>query len=89
MSGYVRISKTVAMQLLRTARTLFLHGTGVDVDHENDENLMPGPGLIDEINPEDYDLHYWANELLRFSRLVFALMQNGLLEAETDSDEEM
>lgn len=87
MSGYVRISKTVAMQLLRTARTLFLEGTGVNVDPHAPEDMNP-VGLIDEINPENTDLHYWANELLRFSRLVFALMQNGLLEAD-DSDEEM
>lgn len=88
MSGYVKISKTVAMQLLRTARTLFLEGTGTDVDPNSALEDRP-VGMIDEINPENADLFYWANELLRFSRLVFALMQNGLLEADTDSDEEM
>lgn len=88
MSGYVKISKTVAMQLLRTARTLFLEGTGADVDPNSGYEDQP-VGMIDEINPENTDLHYWANELLRFSRLVFALMQNGLLEADESTDEEM
>jgi len=79
----VHISRTVALALIKTASELFLAGSGVHIDHENEE-MIEQPGLIDEINPENSELFYWANELLRFSRLVHGLMSHALREAQED-----
>jgi len=76
------ISRTAALALIKTASDLFIAGSGNSIDHENDENTAPG--LIDEINPEQSELFYWANELLRFARLVHGLLSHSLREAQEE-----
>lgn len=78
------ISKTAALALIKTARELFLAGTGTHLDHDNDENLPPG--LIDDINPEQGELFYWANELLRFARVVHGILTHAIMVSDEIGD---
>lgn len=70
----LRLSRTAAINLIRTAADLFRDGTGLPLDPEQEPSDL---GLIDDI-PMDEDAYYWANELLRFARVVHGILSNAL-----------
>lgn len=82
----INLTKKIAMELVKQARLLIEEGTGnrFDPDSWNDPDT---PGLIDEINPEQSELLYWANQLIFFARTVHGILMNTLQEdAENTQD---
>lgn len=80
----VKISKVVALTLMREAANLFNQGTGMSLDPDSD--MPDSPALIDRIPNEDSDMLYWANEILRFARVVHGLLSNAMINEVTDSE---
>lgn len=74
----IRITKMVAISLMKTAAELFAAGAGSPLDINENEDAIQGDGLIDEINSENSELFYWANELLRFARTVHGILGNAI-----------
>lgn len=81
----LRISRTAAINLIRTAAVLFRDGTGVPLDPDQEGD---GNGLIDDINIDE-DAFYWANELLRFARVVHGILSNALHNQPEDLGDEV
>lgn len=75
----MHLNNKVAIDLIKTAAALFFEGTGHELDPNSPDDL-PFPGFVDEINPENQDMLYWANSLMHFVRTVHGILQNNVLE---------
>lgn len=82
----IKISKVVALTLMREAANLFSQGAGMSLDPDSLEEYSDAPAVIDRIPTEDSDMIYWANEILRFARVVHGLLSNAMINEVTDSE---
>lgn len=82
----IRISRTAAIALVRMAADLFRMGTGFPVDPDERDAQDPN-SVLDNIDPTDHDTMYWANEILRFARVVHGIIQAALItQDQNDTD---
>lgn len=74
-----QITETAAKYLIKFGRHLVKHGIGREWSPGDDQMPLGDapPGLIDEINPDNSALFLWANDLLRFTRTVVAILYNA------------
>jgi hypothetical protein len=75
----VSISRTVAVALVRTIATFFRQGAGVPISENYEyDTEWNGSALVDDIHPEDYDLAYWANNILMLLRTLHGILQQAI-----------
>lgn len=73
-----QITETAAKYLIEFGRHLVKHGIGREWNPGTGSDSMEDtPGLIDEINPENSGLYLWANDLIRFTKAVVAILHNS------------
>lgn len=78
----VSITKQVAEHIVNAAATFFRQGGGMPIseEHAYETEWDAERGLVDDIHPEDYDLQYWANNILMFLRMVHGILANAIAE---------
>lgn len=88
---FITITMTAAVNIIQQALELFRDGAGYPLDEasvpiEGDSINEEFPGIIDEFNPDSPE-YEWANALLQFVRLVHAILNNAVEEAELTDEE--
>lgn len=76
------ITSKIARELLQRAAILFRQGAGLPIgeDAEYDTTWDLDRGVVDEIHPEQFDLAYWANNVLLFLRMIYGIWDQALNE---------